>query len=182
MSTSSIRSVRSNDSAGTPGKIHQNILRHREEGDVFDKYEVTEVLGEGSMGAVCKARILPKKVGGSAFYPKKTRRGPFGGLFKFGKRKTKAGTGLSDDDISQEHLYALKSIQLARVSPSFFKELENEIDILRRLDHPNIVRAYEVYSSPQQIYLVLELCDGGDLYSRSPYTEREAGKITGMCW
>jgi len=36
------------------------------------------------------------------------------------------------------HEYALKSIILDRVSPTFVKELKNEIAILRSLDHPNI--------------------------------------------
>ena len=59
----------------------------------------------------------------------------------------------------------------------FIQELQNEIDILRSMDHPNIVKAHEVYTYKKQIYLVLELCDGGDLYTRQPYSEREAAKI-----
>ena len=133
------------------------------------QYEVAEVIGEGSIGAVCKVRIKEKKVGGSAFHPK--HKG-----FSFAKllgKKTKS-TNHKLSEHSQDYLYALKSIQLARVTPTFLKELENEIDILRTLDHPNIVRAHEVYVEKNQIYLVMELCDGGDLYTRSPYSERQA--------
>jgi serine/threonine protein kinase len=85
-------------------------------------------------------------------------------------------------------VYALKSIQLDRISPLFLKELENEIDILRTLDHPNIVKAHEVYWSGggkshdkkknKQIYVVLDCCDGGDLYERQPYSERQSARIT----
>jgi serine/threonine protein kinase len=64
-------------------------------------------------------------------------------------------------------VYALKSIILDRVSDLVFKkELLNEIDILRTLDHPNIVKAVETYDYKNRMYLVLELCSGGDLYAR----------------
>lgn len=46
-------------------------------------------------------------------------------------------------------------------------------------DHPNIVKAHEVYNHKKQIYIILELCDGGDLYTRLPYSEMEAAYISG---
>ena len=44
--------------------------------------------------------------------------------------------------------------------------LKNEINILQQLDHPNIVKLYETYESPDELYLVMELCTGGELYTR----------------
>lgn len=44
------------------------------------------------------------------------------------------------------------------------------------MDHPNIVKAHELYTYKKHIFLVLELCDGGDLYTRSPYSERESAR------
>jgi len=74
--------------------------------------------------------------------------------------------------------YALKTIQLARVSAEFLAELRNEIAILRALDHPGIVRPLEVWERKRQIFFVMELCRGGDLYARAPYTEEQARHIT----
>mmetsp|Transcript_4005 Transcript_4005/g.6698 ORF Transcript_4005/g.6698 Transcript_4005/m.6698 type:complete len:785 (-) Transcript_4005:21-2375(-) len=75
-------------------------------------------------------------------------------------------------------LYALKSIHLNRVTDTvFIEELENEIEILKRLDHPHIVRPIETFVHRNQLYIVMELCSGGDLYSRDPYTEEEAARI-----
>ena len=58
-------------------------------------------------------------------------------------------------------------------------QLRNEIDILRNLDHPNIIKPLEVYDGKKQIYMVLELCDGGDLYKRAPYSEKDSATIMG---
>lgn len=77
-----------------------------------------------------------------------------------------------------EKVYALKSIHLARITdPVFVNELRNEIDILKSLDHPNIVKAIETFEHGDKIYIVTELCSGGDLYSRDPYTEEDAARI-----
>jgi calcium-dependent protein kinase len=74
--------------------------------------------------------------------------------------------------------YALKSIHLDRVKDAIFKlELMNEVAILQRLDHPHIVKAIETFDYHERLYLVLELCSGGDLYSRDPYDELQACHI-----
>ena len=41
----------------------------------------------------------------------------------------------------------------------------NEIDILKKLSHPNIVRIYEFYESNNNFYLINEYCDGGELFN-----------------
>jgi calcium-dependent protein kinase len=91
----------------------------------------------------------------------------------------------SDDDGSKrttssvsDHEYAMKSIHLSRVTDdSFVQELKNEIAILKKLDHPHIVRPIETYQYKNQIFIIMEVCSGGDLYSRDPYTEEEAARI-----
>jgi serine/threonine protein kinase len=34
-----------------------------------------------------------------------------------------------------------------------------------------------VFDNKRQIYIVLELCDGGDLYTRAPYSEKASASI-----
>jgi len=43
------------------------------------------------------------------------------------------------------------------------KRLE-EVALLRRLDHPNIVALHDVYENENEIQLVMECCEGGELY------------------
>lgn len=82
--------------------------------------------------------------------------------------------------------YALKSIRLDRtehtnsLSKADEAELRNEISILRSLDHPHIVHILEVYTYRRSIYLLIDLCEGGDLYVLDPYTEVEAKCIMKM--
>ena len=44
------------------------------------------------------------------------------------------------------------------------KRFMNEIEILKKLDHPNVLKLYEFYEDKKRFYLVLELCSGGELY------------------
>eukprot|EP00927_Polykrikos_kofoidii_P017636 TRINITY_DN18057_c0_g1_i1.p1 TRINITY_DN18057_c0_g1~~TRINITY_DN18057_c0_g1_i1.p1 ORF type:complete len:751 (-),score=96.70 TRINITY_DN18057_c0_g1_i1:212-2377(-) len=46
------------------------------------------------------------------------------------------------------------------------EELEREIQVLRVLDHPHIVKLYRHYESAEQVHLVMDLCTGGNLYAK----------------
>ncbi|XP_051939595.1 serine/threonine-protein kinase DCLK2 isoform X4 [Hippocampus zosterae] len=57
--------------------------------------------------------------------------------------------------------------------------IENEVSVLRRVKHPNIIMLVEEVDTPLQLCLVMELVKGGDLFdaitSSTKYTERSAG-------
>ena len=149
--------------------LRRNMLRSRRDDDVYKYYEVIKNLGEGSLGAVSSAR--KKAVGGSAYTEIKQF-----GIFTVKKKKD---SPLMSTSSEHQREYALKSIQLGRVSAEFLDEMRNEIDILRTLDHPNIVKAYEVFETKRQIHIVMDLCAGGDLYTRGPYSEKQSAAIVG---
>ncbi|CAA9987967.1 calcium-dependent protein kinase 3, putative [Plasmodium knowlesi strain H] len=50
-----------------------------------------------------------------------------------------------------------------------------EIDIMKNLDHPNVIKLLETFEDSKQIYLVMELCTGGELFDRivkkGPFSE-----------
>jgi len=56
--------------------------------------------------------------------------------------------------------------------------LFNEINILRSLDHPNIVKMYEFFEDDKRYYIVTEICKGGELFdeiiNRGKFSERDA--------
>ena len=41
--------------------------------------------------------------------------------------------------------------------------LQNEIDILKQVDHPNIVKLHDVYEDEKYFFLVMELMMGGEV-------------------
>uniref|UniRef100_I3JLT3 Serine/threonine-protein kinase DCLK2 n=1 Tax=Oreochromis niloticus TaxID=8128 RepID=I3JLT3_ORENI len=76
--------------------------------------------------------------------------------------------------------YALKIIDKARCCG---KEhlIENEVAVLRRVRHPSIIQLIEVDETPTQLFLVMELVKGGDLFdaitSSTKYSERDASAM-----
>jgi serine/threonine protein kinase len=60
--------------------------------------------------------------------------------------------------------------------------LENEISIMKKVSHPNIVQMIAVFDTPEILYIVMELMQGGELYERivkqKKFTEEDAAKIT----
>ena len=80
--------------------------------------------------------------------------------------------------------YAVKVLDLGLVdTKEGLRQLREEIFIMCQLDHPNIVRLEEVYESHSEIYLVQELCLGGELFDRLDeqpdyhYTEAECARL-----
>ena len=75
--------------------------------------------------------------------------------------------------------FALKIIEKGPYSNS--KQIENEIAILKKLDHPCILKIAEFHSTPNKYYLVTDYCRDGELFDlikeRDSFTEREASFI-----
>jgi len=43
--------------------------------------------------------------------------------------------------------------------------LAREIDIMRQVRHPNIILVNEIYETAQQLFLVMEMASGGELFN-----------------
>jgi len=58
-----------------------------------------------------------------------------------------------------------KEMRLEGIPENGIQLIENEINILRELNHPNIVRQYETFTdeSNSKLYIVMEYCENGDL-------------------
>ena len=41
---------------------------------------------------------------------------------------------------------------------------QNEIDIIRKISHPNIVNVFEIYEDSKKFYIMMEICEGGELF------------------
>jgi len=58
---------------------------------------------------------------------------------------------------------------------------KQEMNILRKLDHPNILKLFEVFEDSKKYYLVTEYCKGGELfdeiYKKQIFSEFEAADM-----
>ena len=70
---------------------------------------------------------------------------------------------------------AVKIIQKAKVN---INALLNEINILSKLSHPNIMQIFEVFDDNTNVYIVSEYCKGGELFdiisTKGSFTEKDA--------
>ena len=60
-------------------------------------------------------------------------------------------------------------------------DILNEINILRSMDHPGILKIFEFYSSKQNYSIVTELCPGGELFQqiidKGPFSEKYSAYV-----
>jgi serine/threonine protein kinase len=65
-------------------------------------------------------------------------------------------------------------------NPRNLVSMQKEISILRKIDHPNVIKLHEVYESDLYVHLVLEYLKGGELFqklqSKGLYSEKDASQ------
>ncbi|GMS77976.1 hypothetical protein PENTCL1PPCAC_151, partial [Pristionchus entomophagus] len=59
---------------------------------------------------------------------------------------------------------AIKIIDKTALNPSSLQKLFREVKIMKQLDHPNIVKLYQVMETEQTLYLVMEYASGGEVF------------------
>lgn len=57
------------------------------------------------------------------------------------------------------------------------EKIRNEVEILKKLKHPCIIRMEEICDTPSMMYIVLELMEGGELFDRI----RSRGRLSEWC-
>lgn len=77
--------------------------------------------------------------------------------------------------------YAIKVINRQLVQQNNMdKQLRREIDIMSQMDHPGLIKLHAVMHSSENIFLVLDLATGGELFSKladnGPLPEKQARK------
>lgn len=92
-----------------------------------------------------------------------------GGYGKVLKVKTK----------STNQIRAWKVQQKAKFKPSTIQMIRNEIEILKITDHPNIVKVYEFTEDDDNFNIVMEYCQGGELFE---YIVKKGTFTEGMAW
>uniref|UniRef100_A0A8C9ZHM3 Calcium/calmodulin-dependent protein kinase 1Da n=1 Tax=Sander lucioperca TaxID=283035 RepID=A0A8C9ZHM3_SANLU len=104
---------------------------------------------------------------------------------KFFDFKEVLGTGaFSEVVLAQEKLtgrmFAVKCIPKKALKGKE-SSIENEIAVLRKIKHENIVALEDIHESPDHLYLIMQLVSGGELFDRIVekgfYTEKDASTL-----
>ncbi|KAF2875962.1 kinase-like domain-containing protein [Massariosphaeria phaeospora] len=102
---------------------------------------------------------LLEKMGDGAFsnvYRAKDNNGQYDEVAIKVVRKFEMNSSQGDNHMHPDFKKAPKTVERANIL--------KEVQIMRQLDHPNIVRLVDFSESRQYYYIVLELCPGGELF------------------
>lgn len=79
---------------------------------------------------------------------------------------------------------AVKIIKKKALAEDERKKLKNEAEILRQMDHPNIIKLYEIFEDKKYYYIITEFLTGGELFEKitdedfyGDFTEKDAANI-----
>ncbi|KAK6124836.1 hypothetical protein DH2020_041422 [Rehmannia glutinosa] len=87
-------------------------------------------------------------------------------------------------DKTTGEVFACKSISKKKLRTRVdIEDVRREVEIMKHLPkHPNIVSLKDTYEDDHAVHLVMELCEGGELFdrivARGHYTERAAAAVT----
>ena len=152
-----------NDVYGMKDKF---IRKTKKSTTLIEKSKLSDKLFKAEMSLTVKQDILVNEEKGNPskkYKPKKMLgSGSFGSVYE--AKNTLFGNTV-----------AMKVIKKDKENELDEQEIRNEIDILKKLSHPNIVKIYEFYISENHYYIITEFCKEGELFSyiKNKYTERQ---------
>lgn len=106
--------------------------------------------------------------------------------YSFGKELGRGEFGVTHRvvNVKSGEAFACKKIAKTKLRTEIdVQDVRREVQIMKHLpQHPNIVAFKEAYEDKDAVYLVMELCEGGELFDRivakGHYTERAAANVT----
>lgn len=76
------------------------------------------------------------------------------------------GSALLVQDIASKKCYVVKKIPMLNLNSQEKEEALKEVDVLSQMKHPNIITYHQSFEENNNLYIVTDYCDGGDLYSK----------------
>ncbi|KAB0348244.1 hypothetical protein FD754_013101 [Muntiacus muntjak] len=86
-------------------------------------------------------------------------------IYTFGRILGQGSFGMVIEAIDKERAtkWAIKKVNKEKAGSSAVKLLEREVDILKSVKHEHIIHLEQVFETPKKMYLVMELCEDGEL-------------------
>uniref|UniRef100_A0A4X2KC56 Protein kinase domain-containing protein n=2 Tax=Vombatus ursinus TaxID=29139 RepID=A0A4X2KC56_VOMUR len=106
-------------------------------------------------------------------------------IYSFGRKLGQGSFGVVIEVTHKEtnHKWAMKKVNKEKAGSSAVKLLEQEVNILKSVNHEHIIHLQRVFETPKRMYLVMELCEDGELKgilnSKGHFSENETRQIIG---
>ncbi|XP_054438348.1 serine/threonine-protein kinase 33 isoform X2 [Pteronotus mesoamericanus] len=86
-------------------------------------------------------------------------------IYTFGRILGKGSFGMVIEatDKEADTKWAIKKVNKEKAGSSAVKLLEREVNILKIVKHEHIIHLEQVFETPKKMYLVMELCEDGEL-------------------
>jgi len=112
------------------------------------------------------------------------RKEPVDQFYQLGRELGRGGFSIVREGVrlSDGQKFAIKCIGKEHMEgEEEIKLLLREVQIMKKIDHPNVLKLYEVFEDEEQFYLVTELVSGKELFDkiveRGQYSEKDAANI-----
>jgi calcium/calmodulin-dependent protein kinase I len=108
---------------------------------------------------------------------------PIGDYYDLGDEIGRGGFSVVVDAVKKKNSQrvAVKCIEKKMVEGEDIKLLIREVKIMKRLNHPHILKLFEVFEDDKSYYLVMELVEGKELFDkiveRGQYSEKDTARI-----
>jgi len=108
---------------------------------------------------------------------------PVGDYYDLGKEIGRGGFSVVVEGVSKKtgEKFAVKRIKKVMVEGDDIKLLRREIQIMKKVNHCNILKLFEVFEDDEEFFLVMELVTGKELFDkiveRGQYSEKDAANI-----
>jgi len=108
---------------------------------------------------------------------------PIENYYTLGKEIGRGGFSVVVEGTSKKtgEKFAIKCIKKTMVEGEDIKLLRREVQIMKKVNHPNVLKLYEVFEDDEEFFLVMELVTGKELFDkiveRGQYSEADASNI-----
>lgn len=92
---------------------------------------------------------------------------PITDVYKMDKKTLGSGTYGTVSKVTHiktGQVRACKTISRKKIKN--WERFQTEVKILQTLDHPNIIKLYEYFEDAKDVYLITEICTGGELFDK----------------
>ncbi|GAA6069632.1 serine/threonine-protein kinase 33 [Tachysurus ichikawai] len=86
-------------------------------------------------------------------------------IYSFGRKLGQGSFGVVCEatHMDTQKKWAIKKVNKEKAGSSGVKLLEREVNILKQVNHKHIIHLEEVFETHERMYLVVDLCEGGEL-------------------